>query len=139
MLATVLFTVSVQHAAVNYLQYEHYGFVPNAPLCMRKEPPTKKGVLGPDDLSTMIPTKSQTLWQVAIGRALSSFGEDEEYLLHEGGWREDYFKEPELIAIRERFHERLRAQLAAVKARNAKCEVPYTVLQPDKIPCGITI
>jgi hypothetical protein len=138
-LTTVLFTVSVQHAAVNYLQYEHYAFVPNAPLCMRKEPMRKKGTLGPDDLSTMIPTKSQTLWQVAIGRALSSFGDDEEYLLHEGGWREDYFKEPELLAIRDRFHERMRTQLAAVKARNAKSEVPYTVLQPDKIPCGITI
>jgi hypothetical protein len=139
MLATVLFTVSVQHAAVNYLQYEHYAFVPNAPLCMRKPPPREKGKLGPDDIAAMIPSKSQTLWQVAIGRALASFGEDEEYLLHEGGWREDYFKEPELNAIRDRFHDRLRIQLTAVKARNAKSEVPYTVLQPDKIPCGITI
>ncbi|MDY7232888.1 lipoxygenase family protein [Hyalangium rubrum] len=139
MLATVIFTVSVQHAAVNYLQYEHYAFVPNAPLCMRQPPPRTKGVLGPNDIAEMIPSKSQTLWQVAIGRALSSFGEDEEFLLHEGGWREEYFQEPELVAIRERFHERLRAQLAAVKARNAKSDAPYTVLQADKIPCGITI
>ncbi len=138
-LTTVIFTVSVQHAAVNYLQYEHYAFVPNAPLCMRQAPPTKKGAIGPAEIAAMIPTKSQTLWQVAIGRALASFGEDEEFLLHEGGWREDYFQDPELNAIRDRFHERLRAQLAAVKARNAKSEVPYTVLQPDKIPCGITI
>jgi arachidonate 5-lipoxygenase len=139
MLATVIFTGSVQHAAVNYLQYEHYGFVPNAPLCMRQPPPSKKGTVGPEDIAAMIPSKSQTLWQVAIGRALSSFGDDEEFLLHEGGWREDYFHEPELAAIRDRFHERLRAQLAAVKARNEKCEVPYTVLQPDRIPCGITV
>lgn len=138
-LTTVLFTVSVQHAAVNYLQYEHYAFVPNAPLCMRQPPPRKKGVIGPDDLAAMIPAKSQTLWQAAIGRALSSFGEDEEFLLNEGGWREDYFQEPELAAIRDRFHDRLRAQLAAVKARNARSKVPYTVLQPDRIPCGITI
>jgi hypothetical protein len=138
-LTTVIFTGSVQHAAVNYLQYEHYAFVPNAPLCMRQEPPGKKGVLGPNELAEMIPTKSQTLWQVAIGRALASFGEDEEFLLHEGGWREEYFQEPELAAIRERFQERLRTQLAAVKARNAKRAVPYTVLQPDRIPCGITV
>jgi hypothetical protein len=138
-LATVIFTVSVQHAAVNYLQYEHYGFVPNAPLCLRKPPSAKKGEIGLADVTAMVPTKSQTLWQVAIGRALSSFGDDEEFLLHEGGWREDYFQEPELAAIRDRFHDRLRAQLAAVKARNAKCAVPYTVLQADRIPCGITI
>lgn len=138
-LTTVLFTVSVQHAAVNYLQYDHYAFVPNAPLCMRQPPPTKKGVIGPEDISAMLPTKSQTLWQVAIGRALASFGDDEEYLLNEGGWREDYFLEPEMIAVRDRLHERLRAQVAAVKARNEASEVPYTVLSPDKIPCGITI
>jgi arachidonate 5-lipoxygenase len=138
-LTTVLFTVSVHHAAVNYLQYEHYAFVPNAPLCLRREPPRQKGVIGPEDIAAMIPSKSQALWQVAIGRALSSFGDDEEYLLHESGWREDYFQEPELAAIRSRFHDRLRAQLEVVKARNAKAEVPYTVLRPDRIPCGITV
>ncbi|NBD14082.1 lipoxygenase family protein [Corallococcus silvisoli] len=138
-LTTVLFTVSVQHAAVNYLQYEHYAFVPNAPLCMRQAPPRKKGVLGANDIEAMIPSKSQMLWQVSVGRALSSFGDDEEYLLHEGGWREDYFQEPELLAIRDRFHSRLRAQSEAVKARNAKSAVPYTVLQADRIPCGITV
>ncbi|KFE67542.1 lipoxygenase family protein [Hyalangium minutum] len=138
-LATVIFTVSVQHAAVNYLQYEHYGFVPNAPLCMRQAPPQEKGKLKAEDIIEMIPSKSQTLWQIAIGRALSSFGDDEEYLLHEGGWREDYFQEPELAVIRKRFHERLRAQLAAVKERNSQSEVPYTVLQADRIPCGITV
>lgn len=138
-LTTVLFTVSVQHAAVNYLQYEHYAFVPNAPLCMRREPPRQKGLLRAEDIPEMIPSKSQTLWQVAIGRALSSFGDDEEYLLHEGGWREEYFQEPELVAIRERFQERLRTQREAVEARNAGAEVPYTVLRPDRIPCGITV
>lgn len=138
-LATVVFTASVRHASVNYLQYEHYGYVPNAPLCMRRPPPAKKGTLGSEDFAHMLPTKSQTQWQIAMGRALASFAEDEEFLLHEGGWREDYFREPALIAIRDRFHERLRAQLAAVKARNAATDVPYTVLQPDRVPCGITI
>jgi arachidonate 5-lipoxygenase len=138
-LATVVFTASVRHASVNYLQYEHYGYVPNAPLCMRRPPPAKKGTIGSEDFAHMLPTKSQTQWQIAMGRALASFAEDEEFLLHEGGWREDYFREPALIAIRDRFHERLRAQLAAVKARNAETDVPYTVLQPDRVPCGITI
>ncbi|NMO14294.1 lipoxygenase [Pyxidicoccus fallax] len=138
-LATLIFTVSVQHAAVNYLQYEHYAFVPNAPLCMRQAPPTRKGVIGAKELAEMLPTRSQTLWQVAIGRALSSFGDDEEYLLNEGGWREVYFQESEVLAVQQRFQDRLRAQLEAVKARNATSEVPYTVLRPDRIPCGITV
>lgn len=138
-LATVVFTGSVRHASVNYLQYEHYGYVPNAPLCMRAPPPAKKGAIGIEDLARMLPTRSQAQWQIAMGRALASFADDEEFLLHEGGWREAYFHEPALIAIRDRFHERLRAQLAAVKARNAGTDFPYTVLSPDRVPCGITI
>lgn len=138
-LTTVVFSASVRHASVNYLQYEHYGYVPNAPLCMRLPPPAKKGTLGEGDFAKMLPTKSQTQWQIAMGRALASFGEDEEFLLHEGGWREDYFREPELHAIQARFFERLRAQRDAVHARNARTDFPYTVLQADRIPCGITI
>jgi hypothetical protein len=138
-LSTVIFTVSVQHAAVNYLQYEHYAFVPNAPLCMRQAPPRQKGALTEKDINAMIPSETQMLWQVAVGRALSSFGDDEEYLLNSGGWREDYFQEPELLAVRDRFLSRLRAQTEAVAARNAKSAVPYTVLQADRIPCGITV
>ncbi|MFS8066246.1 MAG: lipoxygenase family protein, partial [Byssovorax sp.] len=136
---TVVFTVSVQHCAVNYLQYDHYAFVPNAPLLTRTAPPTKKGTLGADDILAMLPSKSQTLSQIAIGRALATFANDEEFLLHEGGWVEDYFVEPEINAVRQRLYERLRAQVAAVKARNDASEVPYTVLSADKIPCGITI
>jgi arachidonate 5-lipoxygenase len=138
-LATVVFTVSVQHCAVNYLQYEHYAFVPNAPLAMRRAPPRERGKIEQADIAAMLPSKSQTLKQVAIGRALASFGDDEEFLLQDAGWREDYFAEPELAAIRERFQGALRAALDAAKARNAAAEVPYTLLQPDRIPCGITI
>jgi arachidonate 5-lipoxygenase len=138
-LTTVLYTGSVHHAAVNYLQYEHYAFVPNAPLCMRRPPPTQKGVLTEQDINEMMPTKSQTLWQVAIGRALASFGEDEEFLLNKDGWRETYFQEPGFLAVREQLYTRLRAQLELVKGRNATRAMPYTVLQADRIPCGITV
>ncbi|KFA92169.1 lipoxygenase family protein [Archangium violaceum] len=138
-LTIVLFTVSVQHAAVNYLQYEHYAFVPNAPLCMRQPPPRARGRLTRQALAEMMPDKDQTLWQITVGRALSSFGEDEEFLLHPGGWREDSFDEPEVAAVRERFRARLKAQLEVVNARNAQSPSPYTVLRPDRIPTGITI
>jgi arachidonate 5-lipoxygenase len=72
-LATVLFTASVQHCAVNYTQYEHYAFVPNAPLCMRQAPPREKGVLRLDDIASMLPTEHQTLWQNANGPPLTSY------------------------------------------------------------------
>ncbi len=139
MLAIVIWTGSAQHAAVNYQQFEHYGFVPNAPLCMRGEAPTEKGVLDEKGLVQMMPSKSQSTWQVAIGRALASFGKDEEYLHQEGGFHEGFFEEPEVKAIVEGF-ERTMAQIDAdTKARNAKREVPYNQLVPSQVPTSITI
>ena len=38
----IMFTGSAQHAAVNFGQFNIYGYAPNAPLGMRKKPPTKK-------------------------------------------------------------------------------------------------
>ena len=40
----IMFTGSAQHAAVNFGQFDIYGFAPNAPIAMQKPPPTEKGV-----------------------------------------------------------------------------------------------
>ena len=40
----IMFTGSAQHAAVNFGQFDIYGFAPNAPFTLRKPPPAKKGV-----------------------------------------------------------------------------------------------
>jgi len=140
LLTTVIFTVSVQHCAVNYLQYEHYAFVPNAPLCMRKAPPRTKGDLNEQDVVDAMPNRKQSSWQVAIGRALASFGRDEEYLLDDDGqWAEDYHDDDAAQAIIDRFQVRMSAQQARVDEANEKRPVPYTLLEPKRIPTSITI
>lgn len=139
LLTTVIFTVSVQHTAVNYGQYEHYAFVPNAPLCMRKAPPTSKGTITEQNIVDSMPDKTQSSWQVAIGRALASFGKDEEYLLDPDGWNDVYFEEPAARAVVRRFQERMAQQQEAVEAANEERPVAYTLLEPKNIPTSITI
>ena len=40
----IMFTASAQHAAINFGQFDIYGFAPNAPFLLRKPSPTNKGV-----------------------------------------------------------------------------------------------
>ncbi len=139
-LQIVIWTVSCQHSAVNYQQYEHYAFLPNAPLCMRQPPMKEKGTLDEKAVVAMMPSKTQGSWQVAIGRALASYGKDEEYLLDDHvGWHEDYFEEEAAKAVIRRFHARMEQIQAEVDRRNAERPVPYLLLQPRNVPTSITI
>lgn len=139
LLQTLIFTVSVAHAAVNNLQFEHYGWVPNAPLGMHRPPPAKKGVTTPRDVREMLPDLDQSMRQVSIARALSTFGEDEEFLLPEETWSRMYFYEPAPIAAQREFFSALRAHVQRIEEANKHRPVAYEILRPDKIPCSITI
>lgn len=139
LLHTLIFTVTVAHSAVNNLQFEHYAWVPNAPLGLHRPPPTKKGATTDDDIRAMLPDLDQTMGQVAISRALSTFGEDEEFLLPKDQWSRMYFYEPELIAAQRELFSALRAQVARVDEANRHRAVAYEVLRPDRVPCSITI
>ena len=136
---TLIFTVSVEHAAVNNLQFEHYAWVPNAPLGMHRPPPRAKGVTSHDEVRRMLPSLDQTIGQIAIGKALSTFGTDEEFLVQDGGWTRPYFREESALAAQRRFVDRLRAQVLQVENANRLRPVPYEILRADRIPCSVTI
>lgn len=139
LLHTLLFTVTVTHSAVNNLQFEHYGWVPNAPLGLHRPPPAAKGETTLDDIHAMLPDLEQTMGQIAIARALSTFGGDEEFLLPEEKWSRMYFYEPAPIAAQRELFSALRAQVERVNEANRQRPVPYDVLRPDRMPCSITI
>lgn len=136
---TFIFSVSVQHAAVNYAQFEHYAWVPNAPLCMRAPPPESKGMLTEAGVLAAMPSREQSTWQVAIGRSLSTIGEDEQFLLSPDGWADRYFFDEKSRAVQDRFHRLMAQQEDRVEAANQGRPSKYKLLLPSRVPTSITI
>ena len=73
----IIFTASVQHASVNFGQYDYYGFVPNAPATLRRPPPTKKGEADYTTLMNTLPDETDTTQQIAVAHLLSQYSSDE--------------------------------------------------------------
>ena len=73
----IMFTGSAQHAAVNIGQYTYYSFVPNAPLVLHKQPPTKKGNLTYKELMDSLPNKKETVLTNTVVALLSGYSPDE--------------------------------------------------------------
>ena len=73
----IMFTGSAQHAAINFGQYDMYGFVPNAPVGMRRPPPTRKGVTDLQMLLDSLPDKFTTIATIGMADLLSQFSQNE--------------------------------------------------------------
>jgi arachidonate 5-lipoxygenase len=73
----IIFTGSVQHASINFGQYDMYAFVPNAPATLRLPPPSKKGDADYNTLMSTLPDKTSTARQIAIAHLLSQYSDDE--------------------------------------------------------------
>ena len=77
----IMFTGSAQHAAVNFGQFNIYGYAPNAPLGMRKKPPTMKseGIEGIDRTALMkyLPDVRTAAFSASITYTLAQISDDE--------------------------------------------------------------
>ena len=76
----IMFTGSAQHAAVNFGQYDHYGFTPNSPFIMHLPPPTKKGEAY-EQLMKALPNEEETQQTIGLIHLLSAYGPDEVNLM----------------------------------------------------------
>ncbi|CAK8695673.1 unnamed protein product [Clavelina lepadiformis] len=131
----LIFTCSVQHAAVNFGQYETYRFVPNCPASMRL-PPHKKGEATMQRILDSLPDAKLGIAAIALSFTLSSFAPDERYL---GDYPEHYFTDLEVTRMREEYRSELREAEAKMKKRNEGLEHPYTWLLPNRVPNSIAI
>ena len=73
----ITFTGSAQHAAVNFGQYDMYGFVPNAPVSLRLPPPSEKGKYRFDDLMAALPDCKTAFLAITVVFVLTRFSSDE--------------------------------------------------------------
>lgn len=72
----IMFTGSAQHAAVNFGQFDTYGYTPNAPIGMRKHPPKHSNIMYCDLMEYLpdIPTAAQAS---SITFSLAQYSPDE--------------------------------------------------------------
>uniref|UniRef100_A0A8C5JUG7 Arachidonate 15-lipoxygenase type B n=1 Tax=Junco hyemalis TaxID=40217 RepID=A0A8C5JUG7_JUNHY len=114
-LTMVMFTCSVQHAAVNNGQYDLGAFVPNAPSSMRHPPPSEKG---------------RAFLQVHVAVCLQR-------LL--GQYPEEWFTEAEPRRLIRAFQGRLEEIRDRIEERNQQAELRYNYLNPLETENSISI
>jgi arachidonate 15-lipoxygenase len=129
----IIYTCSVQHAAVNFPQYDLMSYVPNMPLASyAPAPTTKKGATAADHLAMLPPLDIAEL-QMELGYMLGTV-----HYTTLGQYPEDYFEDPRVAAPLARFQFRLEEIGHVLDRRNAE-RMPYPFLAPSGIPQSINI
>ncbi|OAY44750.1 linoleate 13S-lipoxygenase 2-1, chloroplastic [Manihot esculenta] len=145
-LATIIWTTSGHHAAVNFGQYVFAGYFPNRPTIARNNMPTEDPaeedfelfLKKPEKaLLQLFPSQQQATKVMAILDVLSSHSPDEEYI--GDTWEPSWVADPVIKTAYERFNARLKELEATIDERNNDLKntnragagvVPYELLKP---------
>lgn len=128
----IIYTSSVQHAAVNFPQYDLMSYVPNMPLACYAPAPTDRDATHADYLAMLPPMKHSHL-QMELGYLLGTI----RYTTL-GQYGEDRFEDPNVAEPLRRFNEEIRAIGDRIEERNLERR-PYQFLVPSGIPQSINI
>lgn len=131
----VITTSSVQHAAVNFGQYETSKYAPNYPGIMNM-PPHKRGEGSMERIMQSLPDNKQIFGVIALVYALSKYSDAEEFL---GEVNELWFHEEKAIKIQEKFQDELKKLDDELKVRNSKKARSYLHQLPSNVPNSIAI
>jgi len=134
----IIFTSSVQHAAVNFAQATYMSYTPNMPFAGYQ--PAPKCTMGAtkDDYFDLIPPLEQAETQMNIAYTLGSV-----YYTQLGQYQSKseppYFTDKNIYQPLRAFQDRLREIETIIQARNAVRPTLYSFLLPSKIPQSINI
>ncbi|KAM4522903.1 hydroperoxide isomerase ALOXE3-like isoform 2-T5 [Odontesthes bonariensis] len=134
-ITVVIFTVSVQHAAVNNGQFD-YSWVPNGSLQLLKPPPTTKGQSNMKTILDILPNVGHTVKFAASAWLLTDKYADEVPL---GTYPEERFDEPDPKRMIKEFQAELSYLSEEIAERNHQLKVPYSYLSPTVIENSVTI
>ncbi|KAM6905681.1 hydroperoxide isomerase ALOXE3-like [Lycodopsis pacificus] len=132
----LIFTVTGQHAAVNNGQFDHYSWMPNESLLLRKPPPTTKGQSSMETILETLPDVGETVSFAAMAWLL---GEKYTDTIPMGAYPEERFQEPAPKQMIKEFQAELSYLSEAISTRNLQLEIPYTYLNPTEIENSVTI
>ena len=135
LLTFVIYTSSVQHAAVNFPQYDRMSYVPNMPLSSYRPVPTQKTGATEADFIAMLPTLDMAELQMELGYMLGDV-----YYTELGKYDASQFHhDPRVLEALERFQQSIAAAGTTITERNQQRARPYRTLRPEGIPQSINI
>ncbi|KAL1276673.1 hypothetical protein QQF64_036296 [Cirrhinus molitorella] len=135
-LTVVIFTASAQHAAVNFGQFDWYGWIPNGPSTMRKPPPQQKDQVDMKYIMESLPDRECAREVLGTVWALTRTESNERYL---GMYPDMYFTEQPVEEAISHFQQKLEEVTNIIKSRNEELTLAYCYLSPDKIPNSVAI
>jgi hypothetical protein len=130
--ATIIFICSVQHAAVNFSQYESFAYTPMSPASFFSPPPgfnktpVQKGKLKMSDIWKSLPSKDISARQIGILKLLSSYSDSDERM---GSYPPPFFVEQEVHQALERYRQKLASITKVIQQRG-----DWHLLLPRNIP-----
>lgn len=130
-LTLILYTCSVQHAAVNFPQYDLMSYVPNMPLASYSPPPTEKNGATMQDYLDMLPPMDMAELQMDLGYLLGTV-----HYTRLGQYKP--FADPRVQEPLAKFQRRLASIGVSIEERN-RLRRPYTFLNPVGVPQSINI
>lgn len=134
-LASIVYTCSVGHAASNFPQYEEYGFPAHYPAYMKGPVPTSKDILvSEEDILKVLPDRQITLDVMTVTKILSSKGTNSL-----GDFEVQYIFDPRAIPVVNKFRNDLKELSKIITERNKKRNPTYTYLEPVYVPNSISI
>jgi arachidonate 15-lipoxygenase len=130
-LTLILYTCSVQHAAVNFPQYDLMSYIPNMPLAAYAPPPTQKSGATLEDFLAMLPPMDMAELQMELGYLLGTV-----HYTQLGQY--EPFADPRVEQPLRKLQQRLAAIGASIQERNLSRR-PYTFLNPAGVPQSINV
>jgi arachidonate 15-lipoxygenase len=132
-LTMIIYTCSVQHAAVNFPQYSLMSYTPRMPLAGYAPAPSKKKGATQEDLLAILPPLDVAELQMELGYLLGTV-----HYTTLGHYRADQFADPRVAVPLARFQVKLDEIGKVVEERN-KTRTPYQFLARSGIPQSINI
>ena len=129
----IIYTSSVQHAAVNFPQYDLMSYAPAMPLASYRPAPTSKHGGTAADYLAMLPPLDMAELQMELAYLLGSV-----YYNTLGEYRPGHFEDARVQAPLAAFRKRLVEIGKTIRTRN-QTRRPYEYLIPTKIPQSINI
>jgi len=132
-LTMVLFTCSVQHAAVNFPQYDVMSYAPRMPFAAYAPAPTSKTGAAEADYLALLPPLNVAEQQMEIGYLLGSV-----HYTTLGQYGPRAFRDPRVAEPLAAFQARL-AEIGAIITERNLMRRPYTALSATGVPQSINV